>query len=29
MWEIDGLIDEVCEKQNLIISLNSDSSDSN
>ena len=28
MWEIDGLMDDVCENQNLIISLNNDSSDS-
>ncbi|XP_055932005.1 uncharacterized protein LOC129962281 [Argiope bruennichi] len=28
MWEIDGLVEEVCENQNLIISMNSDSSDS-
>ena len=27
MWEIDGIVDEVCENQNLIISINSDSSD--
>ncbi|GFQ67084.1 DDE_3 domain-containing protein [Trichonephila clavata] len=28
MWEIDGLIDEIWENQNFIISVNSDSSDS-
>ncbi|GFS75284.1 hypothetical protein NPIL_641501 [Nephila pilipes] len=28
MWEIDGLVDEMWENHNLIISMNSDSSDS-
>ncbi|GFQ87614.1 hypothetical protein TNCT_457061 [Trichonephila clavata] len=28
MWEIDGLVDEIWENQNFIISVNSDSSDS-
>ncbi|GFW88363.1 hypothetical protein TNCV_2286891 [Trichonephila clavipes] len=28
MWEIDGLVDEIWENQNFIISVNSDSSES-
>ncbi|GFQ68592.1 hypothetical protein TNCT_362761 [Trichonephila clavata] len=28
MWEIDGLVDEIWENQNFIISVNSDSLDS-